>query len=80
MENFPNIFIFIAGFAIIALASKQIGQSFAKINLPLISGFLFAGVIAGPYALDLIPAEAIEKLRFIDEVSLAASCSGMTGR
>ena len=71
MEAYQEILIFIAAFAIIALASKQIGQFFVKIRLPLISGFLFAGIIAGPYVLDLIPARAIENLRFIDEISLA---------
>ena len=53
-----NIIIFAAAFAFIALASNQIGQLFKKINLPLISGFLFAGVVAGPYVLGLISKEA----------------------
>ncbi|RMF87428.1 MAG: potassium transporter TrkA [Nitrospinota bacterium] len=53
------------------LASQQIGQYFARIKLPLISGFLFTGIVAGPYILGLIPAEAIHRLRFIDELSLA---------
>ncbi len=71
MENYRYILVFGAGFAIIALASGQIGQFFTKIKLPLISGFLFAGIITGPFVLDLIPAEAVEHLRFVDEVSLA---------
>ena len=71
MEYNLEILIFIAGFALIALASKEIGHFFKKIHLPLISGFLFAGIIAGPFILSLIPAEAIEHLRFVDEVSLA---------
>lgn len=71
MENSFNILIFIAGFALIALASKEIGHFFKKIHLPLISGFLFAGIIAGPFILGLIPAEAIGHLRFVDEISLA---------
>jgi Kef-type K+ transport system membrane component KefB len=61
MGNSVNIRILVAGVAIIALASEQIGQSFARINMPLISGFLFVGVVAGPYVLDLVTAEAIEE-------------------
>lgn len=62
----------IAGsFVVIALASKEIGKFFSRYKLPLISGFLFAGIIAGPFVLELIPAGAVEKLRFVDEVSLA---------
>ena len=66
-----DILIFVACFTIIAIASKQIGFNFKKTGLPLISGFLFTGIIAGPYVLDLISKEAVLKLRFIDEISLA---------
>jgi Trk K+ transport system NAD-binding subunit/Kef-type K+ transport system membrane component KefB len=62
----------IAGsFIVIALASKEIGRFFSTARLPLISGFLFAGIIAGPFVLELIPVGAVEHLRFVDEVSLA---------
>ena len=63
MDNITHILICIAGFSIIALASRQIGDYFVRAKLPLISGFLFTGIIAGPYLLNLIPLEATEKLR-----------------
>lgn len=62
--------ISISGFVIIALASKQIGAYLRKMKLPLISGFLLTGIIAGPYVLGLIPTEALPKLRFIDDMAL----------
>lgn len=71
MENYTDILIFITGFTVIALASKQVGGFFVKANLPLISGFLFTGIIAGPFVLGLISVEATENLRFVDELSLA---------
>ena len=71
MELNQNIVIFAASFAVIVLASKQIGQFFVKVKLPLISGFLFAGMITGPFILGLISIEATESLRFVDEISLA---------
>lgn len=70
MEKYLEIFIFSAGFIIIALSAKQIGSFFVKIKLPMISGFLFTGIIAGPFMLNLIQEGAVEKLRFIDEISL----------
>ncbi|MBL6960584.1 MAG: cation:proton antiporter [Anaerolineales bacterium] len=70
MENYIPFIIFIVSFGIISLASRQIGAFFARYNLPLISGFLFAGVLVGPFVLDMIPSEAIPKLRFVDEISL----------
>ena len=56
---------------IIALASNQIGELFRKAHLPLISGFLFTGIVAGPYLLNLISIDAVEHLRFVDAFALA---------
>ena len=58
-------------FVLIALSSKQIGRYFALAQLPLISGFLLTGVLAGPFVLNFISAEAVRKLHFIDQLSLA---------
>jgi Kef-type K+ transport system membrane component KefB len=71
MEHYTNLLIFVFGFSVIALASGQIGRLFVKAKLPLITGFLFTGIIAGPFILDLIHEEAITRLRFVDEISLA---------
>ncbi|HUF39889.1 MAG TPA: cation:proton antiporter [Anaerolineales bacterium] len=66
-----NFIIFLAAFLFIALASRQIGDLFKRYHLPLISGFLVAGLVAGPYVLGLFPAEAVGNLRFIDRTALA---------
>ena len=66
-----NFIIFLAAFLFIALASRQIGDIFSRFNLPLISGFLVAGLVAGPYVLGLIPEEAVPALQFIDQGALA---------
>lgn len=71
MENIVSIIPFIASFIVIALASKQIGQFFVRFKLPLITGFLIAGIMTGPFGLNLITAVSVENLRLIDEVSLA---------
>ena len=71
MGNYYNIFIFVASFTVIVLASKQIGQFFARVKLPLISGFLFTGIVTGPFVLGLISVETTERLRFVAELSLA---------
>jgi Trk K+ transport system NAD-binding subunit/Kef-type K+ transport system membrane component KefB len=71
LGSYQPVLVFLASFAVLALAARQIGIYFARFELPLISGFLFAGVLVGPYVLGLIPAEAIEHLEFVDEVSLA---------
>lgn len=57
-------------FLIVALASKEIGAFFSRYSLPLISGFLVAGVLVGPFGLNILTTEVTQKLHFIDEVSL----------
>ena len=58
-------------FLVIALASKEIGSFFRRLGLPLISGFLFTGIIAGPYVLKLLSIETAHQLVFLEEVALA---------
>lgn len=61
----------ILAFAFIALASRQIGRAAMGARLPLISGYLIAGMLAGPYLLGLIPQGVPQQLQFLDEISLA---------
>lgn len=63
--------IYLAGFALICLASHRIGQWFAQIRLPYITGYLFTGVLVGSFGLQLLPSSAGENLRFIDQIALA---------
>ena len=71
MEPFVNLLAIGLSFMIIALASRQMGDFISKTSLPLISGFLFTGILAGPYVLGLISSEAVAGLRFVDEIALA---------
>ncbi len=66
-----DVIIYLAGFAVIALAAERIGGFFAGFKFPLISGYLVAGILAGPFVLDLIPREAMHHLAFVDKIALA---------
>ena len=66
-----EILIFGLGFVLIALAAKDVGRLFSKFKLPKITGYLFTGIVAGPFVLGLISAEAVERLIFVDEIALA---------
>lgn len=59
------------GFLVIAIAANQIARAFQKIRLPLITGLIFTGLIAGPYILGLIPISAKSNLNFINQTALA---------
>ncbi len=66
-----ELVILTISFFFVALAAKKIGQWFSQIGLPYITGYLLAGMVAGPFILNLIPEGASTDLRFIDEISLA---------
>lgn len=61
----------LVGFAIVSLASYQLAKLFQKIKLPLITGFLITGIVAGPFALLFVKEGSIPKLTFINDISLA---------
>lgn len=65
-----SFLVIILVFGLIALASERVGYYLQRFNLPLISGFLFTGLLAGPYLLDLIHADYTEPLLFLDDISL----------
>ena len=65
-----TISILTISFFLIAIAAKKVGQWFSAVGLPYITGYLLAGVIAGPFVLELLPKETAASLRFIDEISL----------
>ncbi len=70
-ESSRTIIALLAGFAIVAIAANQIAGFFQKIKLPLITGLLIIGIVAGPFLLKLIPLEAAQQLNFINELALA---------
>ena len=63
--------LLLASFGLLSIASDRIGVAFRRLGLPTITGYLFAGSVAGSFALDLIPSTATEDLRFVDEIALA---------
>ena len=63
--------VLLLGFILVAISSNQIAKHIQKYKLPLISGLMIVGVVAGPYVLNLIPLEAKVQLRFISEIALS---------
>lgn len=63
--------LYFAGFVVVALSAYLIGKSFTRLSLPYITGYLVAGALVGPFILNLLPAEAVPHLRFVDQIALA---------
>lgn len=71
MTEVRQILIFLAAFLIVAVAANQISRMFLRLRLPLVTGLLVIGIIAGPDILGLISVEAIGNLGFINDFALA---------
>ncbi|MCB0089924.1 MAG: cation:proton antiporter [Caldilineaceae bacterium] len=71
MTLIGSLIALLVGLTIIVLAARQMGDIFARFNLPLISGFLFTGIIAGPFVLDFVHAEHVPQFVLLDQLSLA---------
>lgn len=70
MESYQGVAVFAASFALITLSSRQVGQFFAWIRLPMISGYMFTGILAGPFVLGLLSMEASSATRAVDQFAL----------
>lgn len=66
-----DLLVLFLGFLIVAISANQIAKSFQKVRLPLITGLIFTGIIAGPHILGLVPVSAKNQLQFINEMALA---------
>ena len=47
--------ILLVGFVIVSIAGQQIAKVFQKIKLPLITGLIITGILAGSSFLNFIP-------------------------
>jgi Kef-type K+ transport system membrane component KefB len=47
------------------------------LNMPKVSGYILAGILIGPYFLDLIPHEMITSLSFVSDLALAFIAFGV---
>jgi Trk K+ transport system NAD-binding subunit/Kef-type K+ transport system membrane component KefB len=70
MVDYQGIAVFLGSFGLITLSSRRIGQVFAVLRLPMITGYVFTGILAGPFLLGLIPVESVPMVRLVDGLAL----------
>jgi Kef-type K+ transport system membrane component KefB len=58
-------------FAIVACAARPLGSLVPLVGLPLITGYLITGAVAGPFALGLIKKADLQPLSLITQFALA---------
>lgn len=71
LSEFGSLILVSIGLLIVALAADRIAKVFQKIKLPLITGFIITGIVAGSSMLNIITHESLDKLDFMIDISLA---------
>ena len=67
-----ELITYLVGFFIVAIAAYEIAVFLQqKIHFPLITGMILTGIVAGSSLLSFISEEALPKLNFLNEISLA---------
>ena len=69
--NFNSLALTLASFGFIVLAAYQFGRFATRLQFPLITGYLLAGILSGPFILQLMGTQDVEALHFFDELALA---------
>ena len=59
-------------FLFLAPACHIFGSAAQRVKLPRITGYLAAGIVAGPYVLRLLNADSVSHLWFVDQACLSA--------
>jgi len=65
-----NIIFLLAGFFIVAVSISKLAVQFQRIKLPVVSGYIFLGILTGPDILNIISRQAIIDLNFISDISI----------
>jgi Kef-type K+ transport system membrane component KefB len=58
-------------FGAVMLTAYVMSQIARKFNLPLLTGYLFAGILAGPYLTGFLTLEMVSQLQLIDDLALS---------
>jgi len=70
MSGYIDLIVLTAGFLILLVSANKLGAYIQKIKMPLITGLLAMGVLLGPYFFGFISEREVERLDFINEISL----------
>lgn len=62
-----NVYIYLAIALFLGLFSSKVMK---KVNLPNVTGYIIIGLIAGPYALNLLPLQVVNDFSLISDIAL----------
>ena len=71
LQNFSSVSQVIISVAIMLIAGYVMSRLTKKMKLPNVTGYIIAGILIGPYCIDVIPAKVVEGMSFLADIALA---------
>lgn len=71
LSQLNNITIILLSLSAILIAGFLFTRLTKLARLPNVTGFIIAGIVIGPYVLNLVPFEMVEHMGFVSDVALA---------
>lgn len=71
LKNFSSVGQVIISIAVMLLAGYIMSRVTKKLKLPNVTGYIVAGIIIGPYCIDVIPTQVVEGMSFLADIALA---------
>lgn len=71
LKQFNDVTIVLISLSIMLLSGFLVTRITKMLKLPNVSGFIIAGILIGPYGLNIIPGDTISNMGFIGDIALA---------
>ena len=71
LQNFSSVSQVIISVAIMLIAGYIMSRLTKKLKLPNVTGYIIAGILIGPYCIDVVPAKVVEGMSFLADIALA---------
>ncbi len=69
--------VILLNLSVILFSGFGITRLTKKMRLPNVSGFILAGILIGPYALNLVPPEMVSNMDFVNDIALSFIAFGV---
>ena len=71
LQNFSSASQVIISVAVMLIAGYVMSRLTKKLKLPNVTGYIIAGILIGPYCINIIPAKVVEGMSFLADIALA---------
>lgn len=71
LQNFSSVSQVIISVAVMLIAGYVMSRLTKKLKLPNVTGYIIAGILIGPYCINIIPANVVEGMSFLADIALA---------